>query len=359
MEKPQETEPNEVTPALTDQPAVGLDIGTSRLVMATSGHQQNAPDGQAAERHRREHIMAELNAFISIPFSKFTENILNQNQVSYQKDSGKSLQIYGNEAEQFANFFNTELHRPMLDGVLNPGEEYSLPMLQAMLNRLLPKPSKNEKLCFSVPGPLRTGQSTDLVYHETMLQNLLCAMGFDAKPINEGLAVVLSELEATSFTGIGISCGGGMCNVALAYLSIPVLTFSIAKAGDYIDHSVASVTGELPTRVRAIKEEGLDLSRAPRNRYESALHVYYDELITSLVTNLRDALAESHSRPRANSAMPIVLSGGTAKPKGVLKKFRDVLERTEFPLEISEIRMAESPLTATARGCLVAAQADV
>ena len=53
--------------------------------------------------------------------------------------------------------------------------------------------------------------------------------------INEGLAVVFSELEDENFTGIGISCGGGMCNVALAYLSIPSIMFSIPKGGDFID----------------------------------------------------------------------------------------------------------------------------
>ena len=51
----------------------------------------------------------------------------------------------------------------------------------------------------------------------------------------EGLAVVFAELEKENFSGIGVSCGGGMCNIALAFMSIPVMTFSVNKAGDYID----------------------------------------------------------------------------------------------------------------------------
>ena len=65
-------------------------------------------------------------------------------------------------------------------------------------------------------------------------------MGYNAKGINEGLAVVFAELERENFSGIGISCGGGMCNVALAFMSIPVMTFSINKAGDYIDRNVGT-----------------------------------------------------------------------------------------------------------------------
>jgi len=149
-----------------------------------------------------------------------------------------------------------------------------------------------------------------------------------------------------------------MCNVALAFMSIPVMTFSMNKAGDYIDRNVGNVTGELPTRIRLIKEESLDLSRAPQNKYESALHIYYDDVVLSLVESLRSALAETKNLPRIDKPIPIVLSGGTAKPKGFLEKFQQALKQDGFPLDISEIRMAADPLTATARGCLIAAMYD-
>lgn len=325
--------------------ALGLDVGTSRLVLAS---------GQAG--HVKTSV--ELNAFITVPYSKFTENILKQNKVSYQQNGGQSLQIYGNEAERFANTFNAETRRPMMGGTLNPSEEYSLPVMQAIIKQMLRTTKKGETLRFSVPGALRDGGASDLVYHEAMLKTLLSQMGYNAKGINEGLAVVFAELEKENFSGIGISCGGGMCNVALAFMSIPVMTFSTAKAGDYVDRSVASVTGEVATRIRVIKEESLDLSHAPKNKYESALHVYYDDVILSLAESLRAALAETKNMPRIDKPIPIVLSGGTAKPKGFLEKFQQAIERDGFPLNISEIRMAADPLTATARGCLIAALYD-
>jgi nucleoid DNA-binding protein len=342
-QKEKEDATNEAT--VSEGAALGLDVGTSRLVLAS---------GTA------DHIKAkaELNAFITVPYSKFTESILKQNKVNYQMNGGQTLQVYGNEAAQFANVFNTEVRRPMMAGTLNPSEEYSLSVMQAIIQQLVRKTKNGENLRFSVPGELRNGGSPDLVYHEAMLRELLSNMGYNAKGINEGLAVVFAELERENFSGIGISCGGGMCNVSLAFMSIPVMTFSIGKAGDYIDRNVATVTGEIPTRIRVIKEEGLDLARAPKNKYESALHVYYDDVIISLVEGLRNALAETKNMPRIDKAIPIVLSGGTAKPKGFLDKFRQAIENDGFPLEISEIRMAEDPLTATARGCLIAAMYD-
>jgi nucleoid DNA-binding protein len=333
------------TETTLDNTALGLDVGTSRLVLANGG----------AERTK---TTAELNAFITVPFSKFTESILKQNKVTYQLNGGSALQVFGNEAERFANVFNTEVRRPMLNGTLNPAEEYSLPVMHAIIQLLVRKTKNGENLRFSVPGPPRDVVAPDLVYHEAMLKNLLCSMGYNAKAINEGLAVVFAELERENFSGIGISCGGGMANLCLGFMSLPVMTFSIAKAGDYIDRSVASVTGEVPTRIRVIKEESLDLSRPPRNKYESALHVYYDDMIVSLVEGLRSALAETRNLPRIDKPIPIVLSGGTAKPKGFLDRLRQTLERDGFPLAISEIRMAADPLTATARGCLIAAMYD-
>jgi nucleoid DNA-binding protein len=345
MDKKNERETNDSQSIAAEGTSLGLDVGTSRLVLASG----------AADHIKAK---AELNAFIAVPFSKFTENILKQNKVSYQLNGGATLQVYGNEAARFANVFNTEVRRPMNGGTLNPAEEYSMSVMQAIIQQLVRRTKNGETMRFSVPGAQRNEGSPNLVYHEAMLRDLLNSMGYNAKGINEGLAVVFSELEKENFSGIGISCGGGMCNIALAFMSIPVMTYSMNKAGDYIDRNVGNVTGELPTRIRLIKEESLDLSSQPQNKYESALHIYYDDVILSLVESLRGSLAEQKNMPRIDKAIPIVLSGGTAKPKGFLAKFQQAIEQEKFPLEISEIRMASDPLTATARGCLIAAMYD-
>lgn len=325
---------NEPTP-------LGLDVGTSRIVLSRGAGSGAKTDTQ-------------LNAFVSVPFSKFTESILKQNKVNYHLNGGREIFIFGNESEKFADFFNTDARRPMRNGVLNPTEENGLLVIQSIIEKLLPKTKRNELVCFSVPGPGRDITS-DLVYHEAMLKNLLGSLGYRAKAINEGLAVIFAELESDNFTGIGISCGGGMCNVCLAYMSVPVFAFSTSKAGDYIDTSVASVTGDATTRIRVIKEGGFDLKRAGKDKYESALHVYYEEMILALVEALRTDFVRAANLPRMDRPIPIVLSGGTASPKGFVDYFRDALDKAELPFKVSDVRLASDPLTATARGCAIAA----
>jgi tRNA A37 threonylcarbamoyltransferase TsaD len=131
--------------------------------------------------------------------------------------------------------------------------------------------------------------------------------------------------------------------------------FSIAKGGDYIDHAVGSVVGESATRVKVIKEEGVDLGRAPKDKVEKALHIYYEDLVDSLVEALRRAMSRAEKMPRADRPLPIVIAGGTAKPRGFKELFERALKSRSLPVEISGVRLAGDPLTATARGALIAA----
>jgi hypothetical protein len=241
---------------------------------------------------------------------------------------------------------------------MNPQEPMGQQIIQAIIESVVPRGRRNELLCFSIPGR-GEGADTNLVYHEAVIKNFLHSLGYEAKAVNEGLAVVFAELQNENFTGIGISCGGGMCNVCVAFLSVPMLTFSIPMAGDYIDSSVAAVVDESVTRVRLIKEESLDLSRQPRDKVTSALHIYYDEVINTLINNLREAFENTRQLPKLDRTIPIVLSGGTAKPRGFLQKFESTIRSSGFPVQVSDVRMASDPLTATARGCYIAAMSEV
>jgi hypothetical protein len=146
-----------------------------------------------------------------------------------------------------------------------------------------------------------------------------------------------------------------MCNATLAYLSIPSIMFSITKGGDYIDHSAANVLNESSTRVKVLKEETLDLSRPPKDKFEKALHIYYDDLVETLIEATRRAISSAEKLPKSERPIPIVLAGGTAKPKGFKGLFEKTLRARGLPIEISEVRMAADPLTATAKGSLIAA----
>jgi hypothetical protein len=323
--------------------AVGLDIGTSRVCLAQ----------RVGEEFQYE---TQLNAFVSIPFSRMTENVLKKEKIPHTI-TGPEIVVHGNESDRFADLLNVETRRTMDRGVLNPAEPDSLAMLRKIVESLLDPVKERQKLCFTVPAaPL--GAEENLTYHEATLRQILGDMGYEVKSINEGLAVIYSELESSNYTGIGISCGGGLCNVCVAYLSVPVVSFSIPKAGDYIDTSAATITGERANRVRIAKEDSFHFNGFYSDKLQQVLSVYYDEMIQSLVQGMKQALANSRNLPKTSRALPIVLSGGTALPEGFRDRFEKALHEAELPVAASEIRMAADPLHSSAKGALVAALAD-
>ncbi|HLG99224.1 MAG TPA: hypothetical protein VKX49_23135 [Bryobacteraceae bacterium] len=323
--------------------AIGLDIGTSRVCLA-----QIAGDGFQYE--------TQLNAFVSIPYSKITENVLQKENVPHSIN-GSEIVVHGNESDRFADLLNVDTRRTMNKGLLNPTEPASLDMLRKIVESLLARTKDRGKLCFTVPAaPL--GAEENLTYHETTLRQVLNELGYDVMSINEGLAVVYSELESSNYTGIGISCGGGLCNVCVSYLSVPVLSFSVPRAGDYIDSAAAAITGERANRVRITKEDSFHFNGFFADKLQQALSVYYDEMIQALVQAMKQAFANSRNLPKQNRPLPIVVSGGTALPAGFLSRFEKILLEAELPISTSDIRLANDPLHTSARGALVAALAD-
>jgi hypothetical protein len=279
--------------------AVGLDVGTSRIVIARPAEHDFQYESQ-------------LNAFVTIPYSKITEGVLQRERVPHTT-LGSELAVHGNESEKFAGLLNAEMRRTMSQGVLDAREPESLRMLREILASMLG--SRNDappKLCFTVPAaPL--GAESSLTYHEATLRQILTELGYQPVSINEGLAVIYSELESSSYTGIGISCGGGLCNVCLAYLSVPVLSFSIPKAGDFIDSSTASVTGELANRIRLAKEDSFHFNGFFADKAHQVIGVYYDDMIRSLVSALKEAFVRTKNLPALNRPVPMVLSGSAAR----------------------------------------------
>lgn len=286
-----------------------------------------------------------------------TETVLKKENVPYS-EAGSNLVVHGNESERFADVLNVETRRTMDKGVLNPAEPESLGMLRKIIESLLGPAKDRQKLCFTVPAaPL--GAEDNLTYHEATLRQILTERGYEVKSINEGLAVIYSELESSNYTGIGISCGGGLCNVCVAYLSVPVFSFSIPKAGDYIDSSAAAITGERANRVRIVKEGSFHFNGFFADKLQQVLSVYYDDMIHSLVQGMNQAFSSARNLPKSSRPLPIVLSGGTALPEGFRARFEKALRETDLPIAQNEISLAADPLHASAKGALVAALADV
>ena len=323
--------------------ARGIDVGTMNIVSA----QQDG--GETV-------FVSQRNSFVEIEYSDMAERMLSRSDVLHIRKDDK-VYVVGDDALNFANIFNEETRRPMKHGILSSEEKSAIPMIKLILEQVIGEPDRpNERVYFSTPAdPIDSDLST--LYHQKTLESFLGDIGYDPEPINEGMAVIYSELADHNFTGLGISFGAGMTNVCLSYYAVPVMTFSVARGGDWIDEQTATATGESVDKVTSIKEEDFKLDfTTDAGGVEGALSIYYDNLLDYVIENVAREVNEEDVEEGLD--VPVVVTGGTASPPGFEKLFQDRLDNADIPFSISDVRKAEEPLYSVARGALVASRTE-
>ena len=186
------------------------------------------------------------------------------------------------------------------------------------------------------------------------MEALAKRMKYQTHVIDEGLAVIYSELSDSNFTGLGISVGAGLTNVTLAYMATPLMSFSIGRGGDWIDEQVAKSTGLPKEHVTATKERHSKLTKEIKvGSPDGALTIYYDALMTYIIKNISRKVAEV-TPPKV--AFPVAIAGGSAMPDGFFEMFEKKLKESKLRIELSKMKRARDPLHAVARGCLIAAK---
>lgn len=331
--------------------AKGLDVGTSFIVLASEGNK-----GKVIYKDFRDAF------YIIKPTTPIATKMIEKGLAGkvFVKDSDGSFIILGKDAIEKAVERNDSAKRPMYKGVVSAKEKEARRILTYILKEVAGRSEKpNEKLVFCIPAqPVdQEDDDFDVGYHEDVIKTVLSECGYDAKSINEAEALCYSELADDDYTGIAMSWGAGMVNVCVMLNGEPVLKFSTTKSGDWIDRMAAVATGESDSIVQAEKENGdFTVGQDNENQVLAAVASYYDRLIDYTTKHLRNTLEESKSLPKFGNAIPIILAGGTSKPKGFIDHFKLKLEENGFPLTVKEVRHAADPLHAVARGCLIASQ---
>ena len=332
--------------------AIGFDCGTYNLVCCKRN-----------EKKELEYTR-EVNAFIEMPIdNRFVFNMMKNAGVPLieRQDAGVAYAL-GEAAVNIAyTMNNVELKRPMKDGCLNPKEKYAQQIMSIMMHSLIKTADNGDPLYYSVPANA-INEETDSDYHGKVLEAIFKAFKDDDDnkvepfPINEGLALIYSELKKKAYTGIGISWGAGMINVCFANSGFPVFQFSIVNSGDWVDKMAAKATGETSTFINKEKEK-LDLTIDSDSLVQRAIKAQYGIMVQKTVTEIKRGLEESNNKAR-NPGHPIdiVISGGSSSPNGFKKLFSDVVKKAHLPIDMGEIINPKDPLYSVARGCLFAAE---
>ena len=327
--------------------SVGLDVGTMHLACARSDNDD---------------VKITRNVFLKV--DKEDVSISQLSNISYVENEDGEMFIIGSDAFEFANIFGQEVSRPMEKGLISPKEISAIDVLTLMLKDLIGETKDKDVYCsYSIPAAA-IDEGRSVTYHENVFARILNSLGVNHTSVNEGMAIIYSECAKERFSGIAISFGAGMANVAISYKGVEALTFSTARSGDWIDKMVAADLDMVANRVTNIKEKYMKLSgdvdvrNKKTKRVLEALFYYHKALIDYTVKKI---IAEFDDKVdiEIDDEIPIVISGGTSLPEGFVDLFKTIISSKELPFEVSEIRAAKNPLTAVANGLLVRTMADV
>jgi hypothetical protein len=170
------------------------------------------------------------------------------------------------------------------------------------------------------------------------------------------MALVYAELKEKMFTGIGVSCGAGMVNVAFSLFGAPVFTFALVNSGDWIDKQSAKATGETIAFINKTKTK-IDLGKEPSTLVERAIKTQYELMIEKTVIGIKKGLESNKDKSaKLDAPVDIVVAGGTASPPGFDTLFEKLIRSAELPVEVGRVIRPVDPLFSVARGCLIAAE---
>jgi hypothetical protein len=328
---------------------IGLDVGTMNLICARY-------EGQGVD------IQVMRDAFLDLEVE--SKKTLKMSQVDFIEIADQLI-VLGEPALQMANLFKREVRRPLSKGLISPGELKLHIVLSKLVYAILDEARVTGEHCYySVPAEPFDLPGQDVAYHTEVFRKIIEKSGYTAHPMNEAMAIIYSQCSSSNYSGLAISFGAGLCNVALSFKAMMGASFSIARGGgDWIDEHSAKAVGSTSSRMCSIKERGeFNLSDPPKDNPDAeAIALYVRNLIHNCLTDIAKKIRKDQSGIDLTDPIPIVLAGGTTLAKGFLNVFKEEFAKEEakgFPLSISEIRLAQDQMNAVAQGLLVLANQE-
>src|SRR3954467_15212997 len=152
--------------------AKAIDLGTSFIVGA------EIKDG-------KEVFTTERDAFFSMPKEDFAEEMLND-AGAYYLTRGSQIFVVGEDALKFSMLTGNQAayRRPMARGVLNPGEEEAISMLELLIEGIVGKASFAGEVCAATVPASPCDADGDTVFHKIVVERCLTRLGYEVKIVN-------------------------------------------------------------------------------------------------------------------------------------------------------------------------------
>ena len=341
----------------------GLDCGTSYIITS-----RGYPEGGKIRYTEFRDAFYRIKPATPIS-KKMVEKGLKGQQ--YFSETDGSFIIVGNDAIERAVERHDSASRPLVRGVISPKEKQARRILRHIFKEILETPIvEGEKVVYSIPAqPIDVSlEDFDVGFHADALGNDIKDLGFTAVPLHEAEAICYSELENDDYSGFVVDCGAGMVNCCLMSAGQAVLHYSTCRSGDWLD-KMSAIASAQPETVVQLEKENTDFilgQETSNNPILSAVSLYYVRLIDYTIQHMIVRLNQATDLPKFTQPIPIIVAGGTSRAKGFVDKFKERLDwfnspetsplQYTVPFQVKEVRLANDPLRAVARGLFLASQ---
>ena len=324
---------------------MGLDVGTSKIVAA----RKSGKEIQTA---------AQLNAFIPVPFSPVHREDHpgpERHLLLPRRRRARSSTAPPPSASRTCS--TPRCRRPMADGLLNPREKSAMPVLEAILadHGAQGADQRRDPLLLRARGDRRarsrSSPTTRPPCAGTSRRLRLPRGGHQRGPGRDLLRARGPELHRHRHLL--------RRRHVQRHPRLPVDPLASCSASPRAATSStprwASVVDEHATRVKVSRKRASTSPSRPRTSSRRRSTSTTRTSWRPWWSRSARRIAKAEKLPETDRPLPIVLSGGTAKPRGFKELFERTLRARTLPIEVAEVRMATDPLTATARGALIAA----
>jgi len=253
---------------------------------------------------------------------------------------GNDLVLFGQPAIEWADILNLPVISLLPDGRVPQSDPVARQILALMVDAVLPPAEQiGDVCCLTVPGGHDISRH-DLPYDVRFFQQLVALRGYEPKLMTAGLAVVLAELSAASFSGIGISFGAGSCQVGVVHCGRELANF-------YFDEYLVDQSLE-----RSDTNPASEGAESNPNRTAARDHLLVRAL-TETLTATRDELERRDVSRWMAQPTHIVCTGRPTAEAGFLDLLIQVWTSLEWPMKVGSLQIADDAVYSIARGCLI------
>ncbi len=326
---------------------IGVDVGTNSIVVS-----RQTIDGNFVNKLYK-------NALYPLDNTSEAKEMVEKSNYLYIINEDK-IYVCGQDAYDLSCALGTDnVIFPMQLGLLNPKLTQATDLLFFIIKAIVDKPLyEKEILCYTSPANPIDNLEMDNVFHKMVLNGFFTKLGYSAKSLNEATCInfdsngIMKTKDGDiPLTALTISCGCGMWNVSLSLKGLNILEFSCTKSGRWLDESVSKVTGVSKSKIMKIKENEFDLNDSNPDRIHQALKIFYNELITRMLTLITNKFKDISSSMEGD--IELILAGGVSQTKGFCNLFEQKIKEIRLPFKIYRIRLADQPLYSPAQGaCL-------